>query len=123
MRFRLDGEGNSRFPGSSHDSMEPGEETLTHEQRVEFLKLVHEGLGWTLACVQLGVTLRQMKRAMAASPAFRRAVEQVEQVRAERMFTMLYDAALNGDTKAAQFLLARHDRQVEQRKARRDASS
>jgi hypothetical protein len=122
LRFRLDSEGNSWLPNSPHVS--PERETLTHEQRVEFLKLLHDGMGLTMACARLGIGVRDMKRALASSAGFRRAVEQIEQVRAERMFALLYDAALNGDMKAAQFLLARHDRQVERRKARRrDASS
>jgi hypothetical protein len=104
--------------------MRPEQETLTHEQRVEFLKLLHDGMGLTMACARLGIGVHDMKRALASSAGFRRAVEQIEQVRAERMFALLYDAALNGDMKAAQFLLARHDRQVARRKARRrDASS
>ncbi|WP_406694940.1 hypothetical protein V5E97_28250 [Singulisphaera sp. Ch08] len=121
MRFRLDGEGNTWLPNVP--SARPVREILTHKQRVEFLKLLHDGLGCTMACARLGIGVREMKRALAASAGFRRAVEQIELVRAERMFALLYDAALNGDMKAAQFLLARHDRQVERRKARRDASS
>ncbi len=63
---------------------------------------------------RLGIGVREMKRAIAANAGFRHAVKQIEEVRAERMFALLYDAALNGDMKAAQFLLARHDRQTEQ---------
>ncbi|WP_074315393.1 hypothetical protein [Singulisphaera sp. GP187] len=121
MRFRLDDEGNTWLPKLSH--AKPDRETLTHKQRVEFLKLLHDGLGCTMACARLGIGVREMKQAIAASAGFRRAVRQIELVRAERMFALLYDAALNGDMKAAQFLLARHDRKVEQRKARRDTSS
>ena len=98
--------------------------TLTHEQRVEFLRLLHDGLGLTMACAKLGIGVRDMKREIASNAGFRPAVEQIEQVQAERMFAVLYDAALNGDVEAAQFLLARHDRRLERRKARRrDASA
>lgn len=121
MRFRLDDEGNTWLPKVPHTR--PVRETLTHKQRVEFLKLLHDGLGYTMACARLGIGVREMKQAIADSAGFRHAVKQIELVRAERMFALLYDAALNGDMKAAQFLLARHDRQTEQRKARRDASS
>ena len=58
--------------------------------------------------------------AMTTTAGFRHAIEQIEQVRAERLYSLLYDAALHGDTRAAQFLLARHDRQLERRNARRD---
>ena len=122
MRFRLDGEGNPWPPTDPSPGAIPRK--LTHEQRVEFLKLLHDGLGLTMACAKLGIGVREMKREIASSAGFRRAIGQIEQVRAERMFAMLYDAALNGDVKAAQFLLARHDRQIARRKARRrDASS
>lgn len=121
MRFRLDGDGDSWHSSPPH--ARPVPPILTHEQRVEFLKLLHDGLGVTMACAKLGIGVRDMKRLIATTPSFRRAVEQIEVVRAERMFALLYEAALNGDMKAAQFLLARHDRQVERRKARRrDAS-
>ena len=122
MRFRLDGEGDSRVPNSPHLRPTPKPEVLDHTQRVEFLKLLHDGLGWTMACAQLGINLRDLRRALATSADFRRAVEQIEQVRAERLFAVLYEAALNGDTKAAQYLLTRHDRALENRKARRDAA-
>jgi hypothetical protein len=118
LRFRLDGEGNSWVPNPPH--LRPERETLTHEQRVEFLKLLHDGLGWTMACAQLGLNFREVKRAMTTTAGFRRAIEQIEQVRAERLYSLLYDAALHGDTRAAQFLLARHDRQLERRNTRRD---
>ena len=39
----------------------------------------------------------------------------VEQVRADNLYSVLYEAALRGDTRAAQFLLARHDRFVARR--------
>jgi hypothetical protein len=121
LRFRLDGEGSSWVPNPPH--LRPEGEALTHQQRVEFLKLLHEGLGWTMACAQLGLNLREVRRALTTSAGFRRAAEQIEQVRAERLYSVLYDAALHGDTKAAQFLLARHDRQAERRKARRNSSA
>jgi hypothetical protein len=120
LRFRLDGEGNSRLPNTPH--LRPVPEPLTHQQRVDFLRLLNDGLGWTTACAKLGIGLRDLKEAFAASAGFRRAVEQIEQVRAERLFAVLYEAALNGDMKAAQFLLARHDRLAERRKNRRDVS-
>lgn len=120
MRFRLDGEDNSRVPNTPH--LRPVPEALTHQQRVEFLKLLNDGLGWTMACAKLGIGLRELKQAFTTSVGFRRAVKQIEQVRAERLFALLYEAALNGDTRAAQFLLARHDRLAERRKGRRDVS-
>jgi hypothetical protein len=95
-------------------------ETLNQQQRVEFLRLLHDGAGRTMACARLGITLRELRRAIASSAGFRRAVAQIEQVRVERLFTVLYEAALNGDTKAAQFLLARHDRLRDQRQSRSD---
>jgi hypothetical protein len=115
LRFRLDGEGNSRVPNPPH--VKPKAEVFDQPKRVEFLKLLHDGLGRTMACAQLGISLRDLKRDLATSPSFRRAVAQIEQVRAERLYAILYDAALNGDTRAAQFLLARHDREVERRNA------
>ncbi len=60
--------------------------------------------------------------AIANSAGFRRAIDQIEEVRAERLYAVLYEAALNGDTKAAQFLLARHDRMNDRQKSRRDLS-
>jgi hypothetical protein len=40
---------------------------------------------------------------------------QVEKLRAENLFSILYAAALRGDTRAARFLLARYDRQQSDR--------
>lgn len=121
MRFRLDGEGDTRLPNSPHVRPER-RETLNQQQRVEFLRLLHDGAGWTMACARLGITLRELRRALGSSASFRRAVTQIEQVRVERLFTVLYEAALNGDTKAAQFLLARHDRMKERRPGRDELS-
>jgi hypothetical protein len=94
---------------------------LDHRQRIEFLRLLHDGLGRVTACAQIGVGLGALEDALAESPSFRRAVEQVERVRAEKLYSTLYDAALRGDTRAALFLLARHDREMERRSSRSDA--
>jgi hypothetical protein len=121
LRFRLDSDGDSLIPNSPH-MMKPKQAALDHARRVEFLKLLHDGLGWTMACAQLGISLRDLRRALSASAGFRKAVEQIEQVRAERLYSVLYEAALNGDTRAAQFLLNRHDRSLERRSAQRHRS-
>jgi hypothetical protein len=104
------------FDGNDHDGradpLEPTPEprTLDHEQRVEFLRLLHDGLGRTMACAQLGITMAELKRTMARSASFRKAVKHVERVRVDNLFTGLYVAALRGDTRAAMFLLSRQDR-------------
>ncbi len=107
MRFRLDGYDSE--PGQ-HDHPRPSTPAplLDRDQCVEFLRLVHDGLGRTMACTQLGLSVRSMKRTLAHRPSFRRALEQVEQVRADNLYSVLYAAALQGDTQAAKFLLARH---------------
>jgi hypothetical protein len=89
---------------------------LSRHQQVEFLRLVHDGLGRMMACAQLKVSDRALKRTLEQSPSFRRALENVEQVRAENLYAILYTAALEGDTQAARFLLARHDREVAHRR-------
>jgi hypothetical protein len=91
---------------------EPGSEPtgLSREQQFELLRLVHDGLGRLMACSQLRVSDRALKRALAQSASFRRTLENVEGLRAENLFSILYAAALRGDTQAARFLLARHDR-------------
>jgi hypothetical protein len=83
---------------------------LTRQQQVEFLRLVHDGLGRLIACSQLKVSDRALKRTLAHSASFRRALEHIEALRAENLFAILYAAALRGDTHAARFLLARDDR-------------
>jgi hypothetical protein len=93
---------------------------MDRQEQVEFLRLVHDGLGRMMACAQLKVSERALKRTLAQSPSFRRALENVEQVRAENLYSILYAAALEGDTRAARFLLTRHDREVVNRKARGD---
>ena len=109
MRFRLDGQdGGIGQPDHPDPQAVPG--LLDRCQCVEFLKLVHDGLGRTMACTQIGVGVKSLKHTLAKRPSFRRALEQVEQVRADNLFSVLYEAALQGDTRAAQFLLARHDR-------------
>jgi hypothetical protein len=54
-------------------------------------------------------------------PSFRGALEQVEQVRADNLFSVLYEAALRGDVRAAKFLLDRHDRLAAMRRVRRNS--
>lgn len=83
---------------------------VSHQQRVQFLRLLKEGLGRTTAASQLGITSATLKRTMAKSPSFRKAVEHVEQIRVDNLFTGLYVAALNGNTRAAMFLLSREKR-------------
>jgi hypothetical protein len=83
---------------------------LTRQQQVDFLRLVHDGLGRLMACSQLKVSDRALKRTLVQSANFRRALDHIETIRAENLFAILYAAALRGDTQAARFLLARHDR-------------
>lgn len=113
MRFRFDSEDHSSEP----DPLEPAHEPtgLDHAQRVEFLRLLHDGLERTMACAQLGIRLSVLKRTMARNGAFRKAVEHVEQVRADNLFSSLYVSALNGNTQAAMFLLSREDRASDRR--------
>ena len=92
---------------------------LDRHQCIEFLKLVHHGLGRTMACCQLKIDVVALGQTLARRPSFRHALEQVEQIRADNLFAVLYASALKGDTRAAQFLLSRHDRAL----GRRDSSS
>ncbi len=120
MRFRIDGDDQPRPSGPPHGRSGAG--LLDDRQRIEFLRLLHDGLGRVTACARIGIGLGALGDAMAESPSFRRAVEQVERVRAEKLYSTLYDAAMHGDTRAALFLLARHDREMERRASRLDAS-
>jgi hypothetical protein len=121
LRFRFDGEdqGWSIGPPPPHARPDPEPKPepagFSRHLQVEFLKLVHDGLGRLMACSQLKVSERALKRALAQSPNFRHALEHVEQMRAENLFAILYAAALKGDTGAARFLLARHDRHRQSR--------
>ncbi|WP_406700433.1 hypothetical protein V5E97_16630 [Singulisphaera sp. Ch08] len=83
---------------------------INHEQRVEFLRLLKDGLGRTMAASQLGICSTTLKRTMVKCPSFRKAVEHVEQIRVDNLFTGLYVAALKGNTRAAMFLLSREKR-------------
>lgn len=116
MRFRIDGQ-DGGIGQPDHKSPESTPDLLDRGQCVEFLKLVHDGLGRTMACAQIGVGIKNLKHTLAKRPSFRGALEQVEQVRADNLFSVLYEAALRGDTRAAQFLLARHDRMAGQKPA------
>jgi hypothetical protein len=113
LRFRFDGEDQGWSSGRSHSGPgpEPDPAVLSREQQVEFLRLVHDGLGRLMACSQLKISERLLRRTLAKSSNFRRALEHVEQMRAENLFALLYAAALRGDTQAARFLLSRHDRE------------
>jgi hypothetical protein len=119
VRFRFDGEDQGWSTGRPHPEPEPESRSdsgaISRRQQVEFLRLVHDGLGRLMACSQMKVTERALKRTMAQSPSFRRALEHVETMRAENLFAILYAAALRGDTQSARFLLARHDRDGGQR--------
>jgi hypothetical protein len=115
LRFRFDG-GDHGW-SSERSPLGPGPDPelepsgLSRQKQIEFLRLVHDGLGRLMACAQLKVSEPALKRTLARSSHFRHALENVEQLRAENLFTMLYAAALKGDTHAARFLLARHDRE------------
>ncbi len=56
VRFRVDGfdGGMDQYDGSDR---EPSAPILDRDQCVEFLRLIHDGLGRTMACTQLGVGL------------------------------------------------------------------
>jgi hypothetical protein len=104
-----------RFNDQCDNTDEPDEPRQTaplfdRRQCIEFLKLVHDGLGRAMACTQLGLSVRSLNSTLARRANFRRALEQVEQVRADNLFAVLYAAALDGDTRAAQYLLERHSR-------------
>jgi hypothetical protein len=81
--------------------------TLDQAQRAAFLEQVHQGAGRLTACVALGIRPSALRRTLATRPGFRRAVAMMERLRAERLRTVLYAAALRGDARAAMFLLAR----------------
>jgi hypothetical protein len=117
LRFRFDGEDQGWTIRRSHIGPDPELEPagLSQQQQIEFLRLVHDGLGRLMACAQLKVSDNALKRALARSSSFRRALENVEQLRAENLYSLLYAAALKGDTHAARFLLARHDRELKDR--------
>jgi hypothetical protein len=120
LRFRLDGDDQPSPSNPPHGRPATG---LHDGKRIEFLRLLHDGLGRVTACARIGVGVGALSDALADSPGFRRAVEQIERVRAEKLYSVLYDAALQGDTRAALFLLSRHDREMERRaSSRRDAS-
>jgi hypothetical protein len=107
VRFHDNGD-DPEGPSPLEPETEP--DVLDHHLRIDFLRLLHDGLGRTMACTQLGIAKVDLKRAMARSASFRKAVEHVEQVRADNLFTGLYVAALKGDTRAAMFLISRQDR-------------
>ena len=67
MRFRLDGHDGDLSQPKPRNSVR----LLDQEQCVEFLKLVHEGLGRTMACCQLGFTTPTLNRTLAARPSLR----------------------------------------------------
>ncbi len=119
LRFRFDGEDQGWTIRRSHLGPDPELELepagLSRQEQVDFLRLVHDGLGRLMACSQLKVSDQALKRSLARSSSFRRALENVEQLRAENLYSLLYAAALKGDTQAARFLLARHDRELKDR--------
>jgi hypothetical protein len=120
LRFRFDGDDHGWSTGRPHMGPDPELESsgLSRQQQVELLRLVHDGVGRLMACAQLKVSERSLKRTLAHSASFRRALESVEELRAENLFATLYAAALRGDTQAARFLLARHDRSRERGRGR-----
>jgi predicted DNA-binding protein (UPF0251 family) len=111
LRFRFDGEDQGWSIGRPHPDPEPEPEParLSRHDQIEFLRLVHDGLGRLMACSQMKVSERALKRTLTHSLNFRRALEHVEQMRAENLFAILYASALGGDTQSARFLLNRHD--------------
>ena len=117
MRFRIDGIDKTWHANSPHLELnpEPTPEGLDPQQRLEFLRLLSDGVGHVMACARLGIGVRSLRHTLAECPSFHQAVERIEQVRAEKLYAVLFRAALNGDTRAALFLLARHDRAVERR--------
>jgi hypothetical protein len=117
LRFRFDGEdqgwstGRPSMGPKSQSQSQSESQLLSRRQQVELLRLVHDGLGRLMACAQLRISQRALKHTLEHSVQFRRALENVEALRAENLYTILYTSALRGDTQAARFLLARHDRE------------
>ena len=122
MRFRFRGNGEGEgdelnwTQRTPREDSSPAPRVMSRHQQIEFLRLVHDGLGRMMACGQLKVSERALRRSLARNVSFRIALEHVEQVQAENLHAILYAAALKGDTHAARFLLARHDRRAELRK-------
>lgn len=110
MPFDYDDDDDMDWRPSPLQPLPGANEGVSHQQRVQFLRLLKEGLGRTTAASQLGITSATLKRTMAKSPSFRKAVAHVEQIRVDNLFTGLYVAALNGNTRAAMFLLSREKR-------------
>jgi len=122
LRFRFDSDDKTWHANppllDPNPKPNPDPEGLDPQQRTAFLRLLHDGLGRVSACARLGISIRSLQATLAECPSFRRAIDQIELIRAERLYSALFIAALNGDTRAALFLLARHDREIE-RRARR----
>jgi hypothetical protein len=118
LRFRFDGEDQGWSTGRPQMGPQSESESalLSRRQQVELLRLVHDGLGRLMACSQLKISQRALSQTLEHSTQFRRALENVEQLRAENLYAILYTAALRGDTQAARFLLARHDRERAERR-------
>jgi hypothetical protein len=115
MRFRFDGHDEPPPPHSEPIVEHRSSTILDHRQRIEFLRLVHKGMGRRGACARLGIEYGALRHALAHCPGFRKAVRHVDEIRAENLFSVLYAAALGGDIRAARFLLARQDRFRERR--------
>ncbi len=122
MRFRFDSDDKTWHTNppllEPNPQPNPDPEVLDTQQRIKFLRLLHDGLGQVSACARLGISIRSLQSTLAECPNFCRAIDQIELVRAERLYSLLFIAALNGDTRAALFLLARHDREIERRATR-----
>jgi hypothetical protein len=122
LRFRFDSDDKTWHANppllEPNPKPNPDPEGLDPQQRIEFLRLLHDGLGRISACARLGISIRSLQSTLAECASFRRAIDQIELVRAEKLYSVLFIAALNGDTRAALFLLARHDREIERRATR-----
>jgi hypothetical protein len=94
----------------------PKSRLLDSFQRLEFLRLLNDGLGWTTSRLRLGIGLRDLKQTIATCVDFRRALAEARKARVERLEAVLYQAALQGDLEAARYLLDRHERGAERRR-------
>ena len=95
----------------------PRPRKLDDKERAEFLRLVSMGFGIHMALEQLAIGWARFHRERTKNKSFREDLKHAIARRDERLISLRYSQALEGDGRALDYMISRIDRAAELRRA------
>lgn len=80
------------------------------DERARFLDLIRAGFGIHGSLAQLKTHYRRYEQTLRRYADFRRALRHAREYQHEHLVTLRYAAAVEGDGRAQEYLISRHDR-------------